>query len=316
MSIQSRLSTCAAAKWVTIIRHICAFPSGANRQIYAASIGMNNEIIASGTPIKILLVQESFPSVASAGTSTTATGIQVYLFTPPTFDFGRSAKFVMASSVADLHASKNRRAHHDQSLLRLVRVGRPGIARRIRISAKDSLPPRRHIPGFWNAQLDAAKERIRVQHRLVPRNVRVAQVNLNSAEERLQLPTAKLFCVHALLYTAKDSTFIQRGERIAIVRAHRVRHFPRLQRTPHSKSAGRNQHDRPHFAPRKMSESQLIHLQEHTEHQQHRAPGPPARIGQFYDSRKDQNQRPELEEVPGSHDSQIVEQENRADGQN
>src|SRR5260370_41210442 len=121
MSIQSRLSTCAAAKCVKTIRHICAFPSGANRQIYAASMGMNNEIIASCAPSNMLLVQESFPSVASAGTSTSATGIQVYLLTPPTFDFCRAVELVIAPSVADLHASKKRRAHHDQSLLRFVR---------------------------------------------------------------------------------------------------------------------------------------------------------------------------------------------------
>src|SRR4029077_20913166 len=239
------------------------------RQIYAASIGMNKEIIASGTPRKILLVQESFPSVASEGTSTTATGIQVYLFTPPTFDFRRSAKFVMASSVADLHASKNRRAHNDQSFLRLVRVGRPGIACRIRISAKDSLAPRRHKPGFRNAQFDSAKERIRMQHSLVFRNVRVAQVNLNSAEERLQLPAAKIFRVHALLHTAKDCAFIQRCERIASVRANRFGHFSRLQRAPHRKGTARNQHNRPQLAPGKMSESQFIHLQEPAEHYQH-----------------------------------------------
>src|SRR5437016_1130281 len=298
MSIQSRLSTCEAAKCVRIIRHTCAFPSGANRQIYAASIGMNNEIIASGAPSTMLLVQESFPSVANAGIKTSATGIQVYLFTPPTFDFCRSAELVMAASVADLHASKNRRTHHNQSFLRLVCANRFRVARRIGVPAKNSLAPRRYIPGFWNAQLDAAKNRIGVQHRLIFRHVRVAQVDLNSAKQRLQLPSTKLLCVHPFLHAAENGAFIQCSKGIARVRAQALGHFSRLQCAPHSKTAGCNQNDRPHLAPGKMPESQLIQLQEHPKYQQHRAPGAPAWIGKLYDSRKDQNQRPELDEVP------------------
>src|ERR1700758_38687 len=89
---------------------------------------MNNEIIASGTPINMLPVQERCPSVASSGTNTTATGIQEYLLTPPTFDFCRAVELVIALSVADLHASKNCRAHHDQGLLRLVRIGWRSVA--------------------------------------------------------------------------------------------------------------------------------------------------------------------------------------------
>src|SRR6266403_26767 len=182
MSIQSRLRTCAAAKCVTTIRHICPFPSGANRQIYAASIGMNNEIIASGAPSNMLPVQERCPSVASSGTNTSATGIQEYLLTPPTFDFCRAVELVIALSVADLHASKNRRAHHDQGSLRLVRIGWWGVAGRIGVPAKNSLAASGNVPGFRNAQLDAAENRVGVQYRLVLRHVRIAQVNFNSAE--------------------------------------------------------------------------------------------------------------------------------------
>src|ERR1700745_3681105 len=65
-----------------------------------------------------------------------------------------------------------------------------------------------------------------------------------------------------------------------------------------------------------MPEAELIQLQEHSEYQQHRAPGAAARVEHFYDSRKDQNQRPELEEMPGVDDAHVVEEKNRADGQN
>src|SRR5260370_16438884 len=140
MSIQSKLSTCAAARCVRIIRHICAFPSGANLQIYAASIGMNNEIIARGAPSNMLVVQERFPNVASAGIRTSATGIQVYLFTLPVFDFCRSAELVIAASVADLYATKNCRAHHNQTFLGLIRLDPSCLARRLPLPPKNSLP--------------------------------------------------------------------------------------------------------------------------------------------------------------------------------
>src|SRR2546430_11476974 len=106
MNIQIRLNACAAERWIMTTRHTCALSRGVNRQMYAAPIGMNNEIMESGTPSAVLAVHERFPRVASAGTKTSAAGIQVCLFTLPIFVFLRSAGFIIAASVADLHASK------------------------------------------------------------------------------------------------------------------------------------------------------------------------------------------------------------------
>src|SRR5260221_5240932 len=121
-SIQIKLSACAAAKCVNTMRHMGALPSGVNRQIYPASTGISSEIMASGTPRKMLAVHESCPSVLSAGISTMATGIQVYLLTRPKVDFVRSAELFISASIADLHSSKHRHAHHHQSFFRLVRL--------------------------------------------------------------------------------------------------------------------------------------------------------------------------------------------------
>src|ERR1700747_3791019 len=106
---------------------------------------MNNEIIARGTPSKRLPGQERCPSVASSGTNTSATGIQEYLLTPPTFDFCRVVELVIAPSVAYLHASKNRRAHHDQGLLRFIRIGWWAVACRLGGPAQNSLAPCRPL---------------------------------------------------------------------------------------------------------------------------------------------------------------------------
>src|SRR6266700_2445717 len=165
ISVHRKLSTKGSAKCVTATRHICALPSGVNRHTYPAAIGMNSENIASGTPIKMLVVHGRLPSVARNTQRTSAIGTQVYLLTRPRYGFRRPAGSIIEASIADLHSSKYRRAHHDQSLLRLVRVARPRVTGRIRVAAKNSLAPRRDIPCFRNAFLHAAKNGALVQSR-------------------------------------------------------------------------------------------------------------------------------------------------------
>src|SRR5579859_340778 len=114
--------------------------------------------MASGAPSRMLALHDSFPTIASAGIKTSATGTQANLFTRPRYDFRRFAASLIAGSVADLHAPKHRHAQHDQGFLRFIRIHRPGVTRRIRKSSKDALAPCRDVPGFRNAQLDAAKD--------------------------------------------------------------------------------------------------------------------------------------------------------------
>src|SRR5258708_14332436 len=139
------------------MRHMGGVARGVNRQIYPASTGISSESMARGTPRKMLAVHESWPSVLSAGISTIATGIQVYLLTRPKVDFVLSAELFKAASIADLHSSKYRHAYHYQCLFWFVRIDRRVVASRIGISAEHSLSATGHKPGFRNAQLDSAK---------------------------------------------------------------------------------------------------------------------------------------------------------------
>src|SRR6266568_4367915 len=260
ISVHRKLSTKGYAKCVTATRHICALPSGVNRHTYPAAIGMNSENIASGTPIKMLVVHGRLPSVVKNTQRTTAIGTQVYLLTRPRYGFRRPAGFIIEASVADLHSSKYRRAHHDQSLLRLVRVARPRVTGRIRVAAKNSLAPRRDIPCFRNAYLDAAKNCICVQDSFGFREVRIAQINFDSSKQRLQLTSAKLPRVQAFLHAAENGALIQSRAGIGVVSIQALSYFSSLQGAPHCKSAGCDQNQRPHFAQRKVCVSQLIQL--------------------------------------------------------
>src|ERR1700746_182248 len=105
----------------------------------------------------MLALHDSFPTIASAGIKTSATGTQANLFTRPRYDFRRFAGSLIAGSVADLHAPKHRHAPHDQGFLRFVRIHRPGVTRRIRESTEYALAARRHVPGLRNAQLNSAE---------------------------------------------------------------------------------------------------------------------------------------------------------------
>src|SRR5438045_2902174 len=169
------------------------------------------------------------------------------------FDLGRSAEIVIAASVTDLHASENCRAHNDQSFRRLAGIAGPGVARRIRVPAEDSLAARRDIPGLRNTQFDSAKKRIRVEYRLIFRQVRIAQIDFNSTEQRLQLSAAKFLRVYALLYSAKNGMFVQCGERVGIVCVQCLAHFPSLQSAPHGKCSSRDQKQWPQFSEREMT---------------------------------------------------------------
>src|SRR5438552_460272 len=273
MSVHRKLSTRGSARCVIATRHICALPSGVNRQTYPAAIGMNNENIASGTPIKMLVVHGRLPSVARNTQRTRAIGTQVYLLTRPRYGFRRPAGFIIEASIADLHSSKYRRAHHDQSLLRLVRVARPRVTGRIRVAAKNSLAPRRDIPCFRNAYLDAAKNCICVQDSFGFREVRIAQINFDSSKQRLQLPSAELSRVQAFLHAAENGALVQSRARIGVVVSIQAfSYFSSLQCAPHCKSAGGNQDQWPQFAQRKVCVSQLIQLQQDPEDQQDRPP--------------------------------------------
>src|SRR5258705_5543943 len=212
MSIQRKLRTCAAAKCVTATRHIGVLPSGVNRQIYPASMGMSSEIMASGAPRKILALQERWPSVVSAGISTSATGIQMCLLTLTMFDFDRSGRVVIAASVADLHAPKNCRAHHNQSFFRLVRIDRPRVARRIRIAAKNPLASRCDVPGFRNAQFDATKNCIGVKHGLVFAEFCISHIVFNASEHLLKLTATQGVHAHTLLHSSKTCNCFPHSE--------------------------------------------------------------------------------------------------------
>src|SRR4030095_14294794 len=127
---------------------------------------MNSETSASGSPSSVLIVHGSLPRVAKAGTRISATDTQLCLLTPA-IGFRRSAAFIIAASVADLHASKYGHTHHDQGLFRFVRIARSRVARRIRESAEYALSVRSHKPRFRNAQLDAAEDCVCVKNSLV-----------------------------------------------------------------------------------------------------------------------------------------------------
>src|SRR5438132_14307757 len=110
MSVHRKLSTRGSARCVIATRHICALPSGVNRQTYPAAIGMNNENIASGTPIKMLVVHGRLPSVARNTQRTRAIGTQGQLLTRPRYGTRRPADFSIDAPIAELHHHKIDRA--------------------------------------------------------------------------------------------------------------------------------------------------------------------------------------------------------------
>src|SRR6516164_271898 len=127
--VHRKLKTCAAMMWVRTVRHSTDLPSGVNLQRYPAASGIKSANIARGIPSAALSTQDWLPRVASAGTSAAATPIHAYLLIRPGKDPRSFLESAMPTSVADLHASKQRGAENQQGLFRFVRIGRRREAR-------------------------------------------------------------------------------------------------------------------------------------------------------------------------------------------
>src|SRR5690242_7181026 len=226
--VHRKLRTCAAMMWVRTVRHNTALSSGVNRQMYPAASGMKRENIAMGIPNAALSTHDRLPSVASAGTKRAATPTHSYLLVRPGKDLRSFAESAIAASVADLHASKQRRAENYQSLFRFVRVRRRRESRRIRKTAENTLSACGNVPCFRHAQFNSAEDGICVDDRFRFDHVGVPQIEFDAAEDGLQTASAKLAAIQALLDAAEDGVLFESIARVELALGHRGHRFARL----------------------------------------------------------------------------------------
>src|SRR5260221_10421837 len=154
-----------------------------------------------------------------------------------------------------------------------------------------------------------------MQHRFGASHIRVTHIDFNSAEQRLQLPAAKVLSAQALLHAAKNRALIQHGQRIGTFGFQPFGQIAGLQCAPHGHYPDGDQDHRPKRAPGKVRDAQRVQQEEDTQRHQHRAPRTAAWVKELDKAGKDQDQGPEHPDAAGIYNSKIVQQEDGANRQ-
>src|SRR5215471_5871242 len=287
ISVQRKLRTCAAMMWVSMVRQSAGLSSGANRHTYPAAIGIKIDNSARGMPRAMLFVHVMLPSAARAGTRSAATPIHCCLFMRGAYlrGFMESA---MPASVADLHASKQRRAENDQCFSGFVGVRGRSVARGVGKASKDTLPARGDEPGFRNTQFNTAENCVCVDYCFVFQHVSVAQIQFDAAKNGLQAATTKFAAVQAFFDAAKKCVLVESVARIGLA-LRQGRHCPAcLNRAPHGHCAARNEEQRPELAPGEGTDSEVAQLQEDAKQENNHTPKPRIPAGKLRDAQENQ----------------------------
>src|SRR5262245_17075895 len=207
ISVQRKLRTWAAMMCVRTERQRAGLSRGAKRHTYPAAIGMKIENSASGMPRTKLFVHGMLPTAASAGMRSAATPIHCCLLTRGAYLRGFTGS-AMPVSVADLHASKQRRADNHQCLFGFVGISARRVARGIGKSAENTLPARRDEPGFGNSQFNSAEDRVCVDYCFIFQHVGITQIEFDAAKNGLQAATAKFAAAQAFFHASKNCALV------------------------------------------------------------------------------------------------------------
>src|SRR3954470_21940945 len=108
----------------------------------------------------------------------------------------------MAASVLDLDAPEDRAALADQAL-RIRENARIGLEGIVHERAEDTGPLHHHRPRLRNLRLDPAEHRVQVEHRLVARDVRLSQIELEAAEDGVVLRAGEVLVDDGALSAAE-----------------------------------------------------------------------------------------------------------------
>src|SRR5882724_10787143 len=151
-----------------------------------------------------------------------------------------------------------------------------------------------------------------MQHCRVAFNLRLPQIEFDSAEHLKKPPTRKILAPHALFHAAENCHLIQRARPRRTVRAPSAV-FLRLDRSPHQHQPNADHRNRPQQRPRYAHQIKFAQLQQNPRRQQDHAPHPPAFIQNVYNPGQHQNHRPESPQSTDRNDSHVIQQQRHAD---
>ena len=171
-------------------------------------------------------------------------------------------------------------------------------------AAEDRNDLQDHVPVLGHAQLAAAAEAEDVDRRAVPGHLRLSEVDLEAAADRVRLTSLEVRRDEPALAAAEDRPFVQRSAGIR-----RRVPGPRAPTLPEDDAqADEHQDERKEVAQVEAKEAERAQEKERAQRDENR-PGEKRAVRELREADRDEDERPELPELADVHEAEVVERE-------
>src|SRR2546423_8220735 len=173
-----------------------------------------------------------------------------------------------------------------------------------------------NVPSLRDKDLSAAENRIGFNGGFVSLHFCAAQVQFEAAEDRGEASASKLLGLQARLSAAEDVVEIKLAVEVRTGRRLKDERTLSLQGIPDQHGAHSNDQQRPEIAEAEVNHAPVIQLEKNAHQHHERAPVPVAGLAreQLGGAKGNKKHGPERELVPRGECTNLVEQQEHADG--
>src|SRR5580692_1840696 len=224
----------------------------------------------------------------------------------------RQAKFWRRSSILDHNATEERAPPQDQSFPRSAQNVGGRLASFVTVAAENALTLIDNDPAIGNGELDAAEESFNFDDGFFTFDFGRAEVDFDTAEDGFDAAALEIADVDAALDTTEEGKLVEHflagGRGVGGAKA------AQFEAAGNHQDAANDEEHGPEGVPGKIENAEMIELEIGADEDQDHAADAIVFDEKFRKAEGDENQRPKLPQAAEMDDIHVVEEEERADG--